>query len=94
MANIFQKNPSKLDEPIDRVLTRMKGLEPDSEEYKKLLTTLDKLMELQSQEQSSPFSPDTVINVAGSLLEVLLIVVYEQKHVMVSKALGRFRRNK
>jgi len=94
MVNIFQKNPSKLDEPIDKVLTRMKDLEPDSEEYKKLLTTLDKLMELQSEEQSSQFSPDTVLNVAGSLLEVLLIVAYEQKHVMVSKGLGRFRRNK
>jgi hypothetical protein len=94
MANIFQKTPSKLNEPINKVLTRMEGLEPDSEEYKKLLTTLDKLMELQREEQSSPVNPDTLVTVAGSLLGILIIVAYEQKHVMVSKALGMVLRSK
>ena len=94
MVNIFQKTPSKLDEPIDTVLTRMNGLEPDSEEYKKLLPILEKLMTMKREERGNTISPDTLANVAGSLLEILFIIGFEQKHVMTSKAFGRFRRNK
>lgn len=94
MVDIFQKKESKLDEPIDTVLARMKAVELDSDEYKKLLNSLDKLMELQREERGSRVSPDTVVSAAASLLGILAIVAYEQKHVMVSKALGFVLRSK
>lgn len=94
MVNIFQKKESKLDEPINKVLTRMEAMEPDSDEYKKHLTVLEKLMDLQREERSRSVSPDTLVEVLGGLLGILTIVAYEQKHVMVSKALGMVRRNK
>lgn len=94
MVDIFQKKESKLDEPIDAVLTRMKDAKPDSDEYKKLLNNLDKLMELQREERSSGISPDAVVSAVASLLGILTIVAYEQKHVMTSKALGFVLRSK
>ena len=94
MVNIFQRKESKLDEPIDKLLTRMRELEPDSEEYPKLLGQLERLIKLQSEERSGRVSPDTLATVAGSLLGILTIVAYEQKHVMVSKGLGLVLRSK
>ena len=94
MVNIFQKKESKLDEPIDRLLREMPNLKPDSPEYAKVVTQLEKLIKLQSEEQSGRISPDTLAVVAGNLLGILTIVIYEQKHVMVSKALGLILRSK
>jgi len=94
MFGNFQKKQSKLDEPIDAVLNSMQIYGPESTEYDELIGRLDRLTKMQSEERSSRVSPDTMAIVAGNILGILIIVAYEQKHVMVSKAVGMLLRSK
>ncbi|MET0786294.1 MAG: hypothetical protein ABWY25_06270 [Paenisporosarcina sp.] len=82
------RKPSVLDEPIEKVLTDMNTYGPDSPEYTKLIEHLDQLTRMKSDYRNRRFSPDTMLIVAGNLLGILIIVAYEQKHVMVSRGLG------
>jgi hypothetical protein len=94
LENIFQKKPSKLDEPIDKVLFEMATTDEASEEYTTLMNHLERLMAMKREERSNRVSPDTWAVVGGNLAGILTIVAYEQKHVMVSKALGMVLRSK
>ena len=89
MLKLFRKEtPTPVDELIHGVLSRMNVLEVDSEEYPKLMTLLERLYELKAKNRRSPVSSDTIALVAGNLMGILLIVAYEQKHVMTSKGFG------
>lgn len=80
---------SKLDNVMDTVLNEMEYVTPKSEEYPALLSHLERVVQLrQSQDWKKRISPDSVIMVAGNLLGILVIVAYEQKHVMTSKGLN------
>lgn len=79
--------PSILDEPIEKVLKEMKEYGPDAPEYPKLVAHLERLIRLK-QEEKSKVSPDTMAIVIGNLVGILIIVSYEQSHVMVSKGVG------
>jgi hypothetical protein len=94
LENIFQKKPSKLDEPIDKVLAEMETFGPGTSEYTDLLGQLERLMTMKREERHNRVSPDTWAVVGGNLAGILSIVAYEQKHVMVSKALGMVLRSK
>ncbi len=76
------------DDPIIRILTEMDDYGPDSEEYLTLLPHLERLSKLKAETSPKRISPDTMVIVAGNLLGILIIVAYEQKHVMTSKGLG------
>ena len=85
----FWKKYSILDEPIDRVLTEMNTYGPDSPEFEKQLRYLERLHDVKAGErQHHRVSPDTIALVVGNLVGILIIVAYEQKHVMTSKAMG------
>jgi hypothetical protein len=88
LRRIIKIKSSIIDEPINRVLSDMNAYGPDSEEYTTLVRHLDHLVRLKQEEKRSRVSPDTMAIVAGNLLGILIIVAYEQKHVMVSKGLG------
>jgi len=87
MRLFAKRKPSILDEPIEKVLTEMNTYGPDSPEYPKLIDHLDRLTRMKEQSYRRP-SPDAMAIVVGNLLGILVIVAYEQKHVMVSKGLG------
>lgn len=91
MKNPFVKKPNQIDIAMERLLTEMALFGPGTPEYDRNLESLERLHALRKKEG---VSPDVLANVVGGLLEVLAIVSYEQKHIMVSKALGRFRRSK
>lgn len=78
----------KLDAAMNRILDDMDRNDLDSEEYPQLLSYLERLSKLRSNERPGRVSPDTMAAVAGNILGILIIVAYEQKHVMTSKALG------
>ena len=88
MKKLFGRKTSKLDEQIDRLLLEMNDLEPNSQEYVKALVAVERLMKLQGEEHRAPVSWDTIAIIGGNLLGILIIVAYEQKHVVTSKALG------
>ena len=79
---------------IDSVLDEMNTKGPNSEDYPKLLTNLKGLYEIRAQERRKSISPDTYAIVGGNLIGILMIIAYEQKHVMTSKALSHIIRPK
>ncbi len=84
----WKNKPSVLDEPITEVLNEMNRVGPTHDGYPDLVAHLDRLTEMKAQERKNKVSQDTMWLVGGGILQVLVIVVYEQKHVWVSKALG------
>ena len=85
MKNPFKKK-SILDDPINKILVKMDNTEPYSEEYVLLLTNLAGLVKLQSEERSNRVSPDTMAVVVSNILGILIIVGYEQGHVVGTRA--------
>jgi hypothetical protein len=59
---------------------------PKDEYYPKMVVFLDRLHEIKAKTSRVRVSPDTIALIAGNLLGILLIIMYEQKHVMTSKA--------
>ena len=94
MQNPFNKEEKNapIDEQIDAVLNDMKTNGVNSEEYPKLMSYLERLNKLKQQTKLPPVSRDTMVMVAGNLLGILLIVAYEQKHVLTSKGLNQLPR--
>lgn len=88
MLGFRRKHKSVLDEPIGLVLTRMNEFGPENEEFDRFVKHLDRLMEMKENESKSRINPNTVLIVLGNLLGILVIVAYEQKHVMVSRAVA------
>jgi hypothetical protein len=84
----------KLHEVMDNILSEMAQYGPDSPEYPKLLGHLERvIVMLDSKERRMP-SPDGMLLVLGNLFGILIIVAYEQKHVMTSKALSFVSKSK
>ena len=88
LRRFVKEKPSILDEPIAKVLTEMNMYDPHADEWTHLMGYLERLGHLKAEEQRRRGSPDTMAIVAGNLLGILVIVAYEQKHVMVSKGMN------
>jgi hypothetical protein len=88
LKRLFREESSVLDEPIARILTEMNRTNPESEEYSTMIKHLERLSHIKAESRPSRVSPDAMAVVVGNLLGILIIVAYEQKHVMVSKGLG------
>ena len=79
---------SIFDKPIEKLLFELDRNNPGTEDYNDLLENVDKLTELQQRERSRKVSPDTIWLVAGNIIGILVIVAYEQKHVMASRGMN------
>lgn len=87
----FRKNENDeaLDVLIDCILQEMQMVGRCSEEYSKLMKSLERLHELKANNRPKRVSRDTIAIVAGNLLGILLIVSYEHAHVMTSKSFSQ-----
>lgn len=94
MLKIVKGKSSILDDEISRVRLKMLGVDPNSEEYESLLAIFERLIRLQKDEVSNRVSPDTIAVVAANLLGILVIVGYEQGHVIASRGLQMLLRTK
>jgi hypothetical protein len=88
------KRKSVLDESVSIVADNLIRSEPGTEEYDALLANMERLINLQSEEQSRRVSPDTLAVIAANLVGILIIVGYEQGHVTVSRAFGSLLKTK
>jgi hypothetical protein len=94
MKNFFAKTnntPDALQDAIDNLYSELAGYNADTEEYNNITDQIVKMLELQNKLNTSKSwrpSPDAIVAAAGSILGILLILNYEQKDVMTSKALG------
>lgn len=86
---MFGKKPSEADVVMDkamlRILEDMEMFGPGTEKYQELLNQLDQFTKLRAPAKQK-LSRDNLILVAGNLLGIVLIVAYEQKNVLTSKA--------
>jgi len=91
MQGYFIKNEttSPLDEQIQAVLSEMRGLGVTHEDYPKQLAYLERLIEIKTKGRRNPVSRDTIALIFGNLAGILLIIVYEQKHVLTSKGFNQ-----
>jgi len=80
------------DERVDRLIARvtddMEMYGPESEEYSTSMAYLERLHALKAESKPERVSRDTIALVVGNIIGILVIVAYEQKHVMTSKAFG------
>ena|SRR5687768_17354525 len=90
MTSEHSDTTSELDEVIDALKSSMIGMDEGSEEYSNATDQFVKLYALRAETDRKRVgvSPDTLVIVAGNLLGILVIVGYEQRHVITSKALG------
>jgi hypothetical protein len=89
MFGIFRKDePTIYDEPINKVLASMQTYDTVDGEFITLVEHLERLTKLKAEKQKSKVDPNTMAIVVGNLAGILVIVAYEQKHVMTSKAMS------
>lgn len=89
-----KKNEERLDSLTSRVVEDMHLYGPDSEEYSKMVKHLETLNRMKSQKWWTRVSWDTVLIVLGNLLGILIIVAYEERNVISSKALSMTQKTK
>ncbi len=78
-----------LEEAIDRLHADMQSIDPWSDQYATMADNLTKLYKLRAEDKSERYlpSPDTLALIVANLVGITIIVGYEQKHVVASKAL-------
>ena len=79
---------SELDESIKIAIDSLSAYPPDSDEYAKIVTQIERQCVLRTAQKASRWhiSPDTAAIVIGNLLGIALIVGFERAHVMTSAA--------
>ena len=88
----FKRKKDPLDKHIEMLQQEMYLQQLSGEEYKKLMERMERLYKLKAETRRKPVSNDTLALVFGNLAGILLIVAYEQKHVMSSKGLTQILR--
>lgn len=77
-----------IDLEIDRVLTLMSKMKPESAEYTAAAVNLDKLHSARSFKKEWSVSTDTIIIAATAIFQTLMILNHEYVGVVSSKALA------
>lgn len=88
MLNSFFGNDrvDDIDKQIQMVLVEMDDVGVESNRYPELITHLERLHDLKAKKRRDPVSRNTWAIIGGNLLGILIIVAYEQKHVITTKA--------
>lgn len=86
-----KKDPSNIQQEIDRVIVIMSTKEPDSDEYAKMNKQLGHLHERLMAEKPKPIDAGTIATISANLAGILLIVGHERAHVITSKAVSFVR---
>lgn len=91
---MFNKKPDPEEQRIDTVIataySNLKNFGTDTKEYAKTVKQITELEKIKSSltKKERFFTPDTLLLVGANLLGILLILNYEQKDVVTTKALG------
>lgn len=88
---IFTKRDKRttIDKEIDSVIEQMSLLSPSDEGYKDMAANLEVLMKGRSYNKDKNIvSKDVLVTCIFGVVQILIIVGYEQMNVMGSKAVG------
>ena len=88
------KEPTQLEQEIDRVMHNLTNHTIDSKEYAQMVDQLMKLHKLKEDERPSQVHPDTWATIGANLLGIMLILRHEHLNVITSKAMDRVQRLK
>ena len=82
------QTPSTVEVARDSALARLETLDPatDKDAYEKVANHIRNLNEHLCTQQPEKLNPNTVALIAGNCVITLVIVGYEQKHVIATKA--------
>lgn len=85
---------SALEEGIEDLDRQLRNLTPGSEEYMELADKLDKLKCIDRDNHSryenrNQLNVNTLLVVGGSIVEILLMMHYEELHSFTTKAMSR-----
>lgn len=81
-----------VDAQIESILLEMDHQTGGSEDYLRNLGYLERLSQVKADQRKTLVSRDTIALVLGNLAGILLIIVYEQKHVMTSRGFNQLIR--
>lgn len=81
------KEQSKIMKEIDELHEELKLYDKTSEEYADIMKQIELLYKLDKEVQFK-IDPNTLLVVGGNILGILIILGYEQAHVVTSKALN------
>ena len=82
-----KKEPNAIDTQIEVLSNAMKKYPVGSPRYEAAMEKMVILVKTKN-EGKKPIDPNTIIAVAGGLLQVVLIIGHERLHVLTSKAIG------
>lgn len=83
----FKKTePTDLETEIARLFVILKDNEPGTTRYDEVSDQIAKLYKLKEVDSKSAVSKDVMVGAATNLAGILLILSYEQAHVITSKA--------
>ena len=85
--SLKSKEEQKLSDAINRASCTLAVCDVGSDEYSKTLSHVERLYTIKAEKRKNRITPDTILIVAGNLFGILVIVAYEQKHVL-PKAFG------
>lgn len=90
--NILTASPKEdrmtFDEEVDRVLKDLRARKPDSAEYETVVKNLKVLCEARGIKTNRSVSTDALIAAGVNILGILVILNYEQVHVITTKAIS------
>lgn len=75
--------PSALDKAIDDAT---RWLDPNSQDYEKSISALERLYQLKDKESKTRISPDTKAMVFANLFGIFLILQHERANVITTRA--------
>ena len=81
----------QLNEVKQKLLISLLEYSPEDPEYEKIVSSLERIHALQAQSRAK-VSPDVIAAGLFNLLIAIAIILYEQKHVWVSKASSLIKR--
>lgn len=85
----MNKQKDKLTWEINMLISEMRNYEPYTQEYSTMARNVETLMKASSYRKEPPVNLNTLLTIAGSLAEILLILNYEQVNVVTTKAMSR-----
>lgn len=84
----------QLQEAIDRLHACLKNADPDTEEYTKLLTAIERLEALKPPKRARGISPDALWGGVVQVFSVGLVIGHERANVITTKALDIIKKSK
>ena len=82
------KEQTDLEFAIDNAFQALRGHAVGDKEYVVVLSQIVKLHELKQNEKPKRVSPDTLALITANLVGIIMIIAYENAHVITSKALN------